>query len=476
MWTPRRAAHRPLHHRTCSARSPAPPASRPSTITTRRGRAGRRLRALWLLPAHLPDVRAVGRGDGLPARPDLPDEAGLEGEPLTDSMVGHFDACLGCMACVTACPSGVQYDRLIEDTRAQVERRHHPRRRATGRCARRSSSCSPTRGGCGSCAGRCARTRPAGCRRCVARSGLLQRLRADPVHAGLPRAAAAAGATRLPAGCRAARRPAGRRRHAHRVRPERVLPRGQRGDRAGARGRGLRGDHPATARLLRRVKRPQRTRGGGETVRARPDRHLRGEPDRLLRRQRRRLRVVPEGVRRPAARRTGDAERADDFAAKVRDLSEILVELGPVAERHPLRSPSPTTTPATWATPRACARSPVRCCAASPAWSCARSPTRRSAAVRPASGTCSTPSPPRSSAIARPAPCSPPTPQLLVTANPGCLCRWPRPCGRIGGPIALAHTAQVLDASIRGLPVEMCPILPSAPNVRLPCSTSSSHY
>jgi glycolate oxidase iron-sulfur subunit len=49
---------------------------------------------------------------------------GLEGEPLTDSMVGHFDACLGCMACVTACPSGVQYDKLIEATRAQVERRH----------------------------------------------------------------------------------------------------------------------------------------------------------------------------------------------------------------------------------------------------------------------------------------------------------------------------------------------------------------
>ena len=28
------------------------------------------------------------------------------------------------MACVTACPSGVQYDKLIEDTRAQIERRH----------------------------------------------------------------------------------------------------------------------------------------------------------------------------------------------------------------------------------------------------------------------------------------------------------------------------------------------------------------
>ena len=45
-------------------------------------------------------------------------ETGLAGEPMTDSMVQHFDRCLGCMACVTACPSGVRYDRLIEDTRA----------------------------------------------------------------------------------------------------------------------------------------------------------------------------------------------------------------------------------------------------------------------------------------------------------------------------------------------------------------------
>jgi glycolate dehydrogenase iron-sulfur subunit len=51
-------------------------------------------------------------------------QAGLDGEPLSESMVGHFDACLGCMACVTACPSGVQYDTLITDTRAQVERRY----------------------------------------------------------------------------------------------------------------------------------------------------------------------------------------------------------------------------------------------------------------------------------------------------------------------------------------------------------------
>jgi len=43
---------------------------------------------------------------------------------LSDTMVGHFDNCLGCMACVTACPSGVRYDLLIEDTRQQVERQH----------------------------------------------------------------------------------------------------------------------------------------------------------------------------------------------------------------------------------------------------------------------------------------------------------------------------------------------------------------
>jgi glycolate dehydrogenase iron-sulfur subunit len=43
---------------------------------------------------------------------------------LSDTVVEHFDRCLGCMACVTSCPSGVQYDRLIEQTRDYVERNH----------------------------------------------------------------------------------------------------------------------------------------------------------------------------------------------------------------------------------------------------------------------------------------------------------------------------------------------------------------
>lgn len=41
--------------------------------------------------------------------------------PLDDSVVRHFDACLGCMGCVTACPSGVKYDALIEQMRAEIE-------------------------------------------------------------------------------------------------------------------------------------------------------------------------------------------------------------------------------------------------------------------------------------------------------------------------------------------------------------------
>jgi len=52
-------------------------------------------------------------------------KAGLEGRTgMTPSFVNHFDACLGCMACVTACPSGVQYAPLIEATRGQIERRY----------------------------------------------------------------------------------------------------------------------------------------------------------------------------------------------------------------------------------------------------------------------------------------------------------------------------------------------------------------
>jgi glycolate oxidase iron-sulfur subunit len=62
-------------------------------------------------------------------------EAAAPDGHLSDEMVTHFDRCLGCMACVSACPSGVRYDRLIERVRPQVER--HRRRSPPERALRR---------------------------------------------------------------------------------------------------------------------------------------------------------------------------------------------------------------------------------------------------------------------------------------------------------------------------------------------------
>jgi glycolate oxidase iron-sulfur subunit len=68
---------------------------------------------LWAEEADSPRGRIV-----------LVDEALNSAEDLSPEMVRHFDQCLGCMACVSACPSGVRYDRLIERVRPQIERHH----------------------------------------------------------------------------------------------------------------------------------------------------------------------------------------------------------------------------------------------------------------------------------------------------------------------------------------------------------------
>ena len=45
----------------------------------------------------------------------------LDGAQAGQEAAAHFDRCLGCMACVPACPSGVRYDRLIEAARGWTE-------------------------------------------------------------------------------------------------------------------------------------------------------------------------------------------------------------------------------------------------------------------------------------------------------------------------------------------------------------------
>src|SRR6185503_6233718 len=100
---------------------------------------------------------------------------GLTGEPLSDSMVEHFDRCLGCMACVPACPSGVQYDKLIEATRAQVERNHT--RSPTDRALREAIfALFPYRRRLQLLRGPLAAYQRSGLQKLVRRSGLLQRL------------------------------------------------------------------------------------------------------------------------------------------------------------------------------------------------------------------------------------------------------------------------------------------------------------
>lgn len=79
---------------------------------------------LWAQEADSPRGRIV-----------LIDEQLDPGQELSAEAVSHFDSCLGCMACVTACPSGVRYDRLIERVRPQIER--HFKRPVADRALRR---------------------------------------------------------------------------------------------------------------------------------------------------------------------------------------------------------------------------------------------------------------------------------------------------------------------------------------------------
>jgi glycolate oxidase iron-sulfur subunit len=383
--------------------------------------------------------------------------AGLEGEPMTDSMVGHFDACLGCMACVTACPSGVQYDKLIETTRAQVERRHD-----------RGARDRALRGAIFSLFPYPKRLRAMrGPLRLYQRTGLPKLLRGRNGNRGLldrlsPTLAAME--SLAPPLERTATVPA--RTPAH-------------GRRRGAVGMLLGcvqreffpGVNAATARVLSAegfdVLAPAAqgccgalsVHNGREAeaqsfARALIDRFARANGgagvDYIV--------VNSAGcgssMKEYAELLADDpayAEKARAFTDKVRDVAEILVEVGTVAERHPL--------PVSVAYHDAChlghaqgIRSQPRqllrdipgveireiaeaelCCGSAGIWNILNPEPARELGDRKAGNVLATGA------------------QLLVTANPGCLMQTASSIERFGGRIALAHTVEVLDASIRGL-------------------------
>lgn len=73
--------------------------------------------------ATCPSYRVIGKETDSPrGRIYLMKDINKGESALTAAIAQHFDTCLGCLACVTTCPSGVQYDQLIAAVRPQVER------------------------------------------------------------------------------------------------------------------------------------------------------------------------------------------------------------------------------------------------------------------------------------------------------------------------------------------------------------------
>jgi glycolate oxidase iron-sulfur subunit len=381
----------------------------------------------------------------------------LEGEPLDDTMVRHFDQCLGCMACVTACPSGVQYDKLIEATRADVEHEHS---RSTGERAMRGLVF-----GLFPYPRRLRVMRPllrayqrSGAARLVNRTRLLDRL--PPTFAAMERLMPPVAAEREPIA-------------------DTTRAHGQRRARVGmllgcVQREFFPGVNAATVRVL--------TAEGCEVVAPKTQGccgalSLHGGRDEQAVRMAKRTIATFESLHVDAvvvnAAGCGSsmkdyahvlrddpawAERARAFNAKVRDVTELLAELGPVAPRHPL--------PLLAAYHDACHLSHAQGVRAQPRQLLAGIPGLELREIAEADICCGSagvynlfqPDAARDLGDRKAAHVLATGADVLVTANPGCLLQIQAAAQRAGRELSLAHTVQVLDASIRGVATPWKPL------------------
>jgi glycolate oxidase iron-sulfur subunit len=333
-------------------------------------------------------------------------KTGLEGEPLSASMVGHFDACLGCMACVPACPSGVQYGTLIADTRAQVHRRYQrPRRERLLREAIFWLFPYPKR--LRALRGPLALS---GQRRAVVGmlTGCVQDALFPEVNAATARVLAAEGC-------------------------DVVIPRGQGCCGALSQHMGREEEAIRFARAL--IQRFEAAKVDHVVVNAAGCGSAMKEYAHLLRDD-------PDY-----------AQRAQGFVERTRDVSELLVELGPVAPRHPLD--------VTIAYHDACHLGHAQGIRAQPRALLRAIPGLRLTEIAEADLCCGSagvynllnPEPATELGDRKARNVLATGASLLVTANPGCLMQIAASARRLGKPLALAHTVTVLDASIRGVPL-----------------------
>jgi glycolate oxidase iron-sulfur subunit len=375
-------------------------------------------------------------------------EQGLSGEPMTDSMVQHFDRCLGCMACVTACPSGVQYDKLIEATRAQVERRHDRTRRDK---ALRATifALFPYPRRLRLLRGPLRAYQRSGLDRAIRRTGLLERVpKLGTLESLAPRL-----------GPRVAI-------------PERLPATGTRRAVVGlllgcVQREFFPGVNAATARVLQAegcdvVTPASQACCGALSVHigreGEAQRFARGVIDTFDAAGVEYVVVNAAGcgsAMKDYAELLADdpsyAARARAFADRVRDVSEILVELGPVAPRHPL--------PVVAAYHDACHLAHAQGIRVQPRQLLAGIPGLEVREIADPEICCGSagvynvlqPEPARELGDRKAAAVLATGAEVMVTANPGCLMQVASAVARSGGSIAMAHTVEVLDASIRGI-------------------------